>query len=395
MAEVGAAIEARQVEREVELADVTPHQHVEQPVVRLGLRADLDAAAESAAVGADHVVGDQLERRLVVDLDAERHVAPGRERGDGRKQERGRSAESLRRALERARPPPGEAAGADVDVPARARAGRARRERRTPEVDRARAPAAQQLQCPLRLLGDAVGANRVAPGAEGQDRQLGAGGAARREAVDDLVDGAVAAERADELAPLLGGRACELRGMSRRLGEHGLQLEAEGAGALREARPALSGRAVLRGRVDDHIRAGRQCFGSESAARIASSVMRATAALSSSSVMRTNSPAMMMSETVSRQAAWIRAQGRDREEDRGLHLDAQHAPVGPALRAARVGVVERARRHARPDAQLRAVVLGLVDGRVHELEVGGRARAARRRCRSASCRRWGRPRSRG
>ena len=38
--EVRAAVEAREVEREVELADVAPDEHVEQAVVGLGLRAD-------------------------------------------------------------------------------------------------------------------------------------------------------------------------------------------------------------------------------------------------------------------------------------------------------------------------------------------------------------------
>ena len=98
--------------------------------------------------------------------------------------------------------------------------------------------------------------------------------------------------------------------------------------------------------------------------------MRSTAARSSASVMRMKSPSTMTSETVEQAGGLDPAQGRDREEDRRLHLDAQDAAVGPALRAARVGVVERARGDARADAELRAVVLGLVHGGVHELEVG-------------------------
>ena len=212
MPEVRAAVEAREVEREVELADVAPHEHVEEAVVGLGLRADPDATAERAPVGADHVVGDELERRLVVDLHAERDVAPGGERGHGREQERRRAAQPLRRALGALCHGAGQPAGADVDVPARALAGR-RAERGAAEVDGAGAAAAQQLERALRLLRDAVGADRVAPGAEGQDRELGPGRAARREPVDDLVDRPVAAQRDDELASVRGRGASQLGGV--------------------------------------------------------------------------------------------------------------------------------------------------------------------------------------
>ena len=89
-------------------------------------------------------------------------------------------------------------------------------ERRPAEVDRARPAAAQQLERALRLLRDAVGADRVAPGAERQDRELGPGRAARGQAVHDLVDGAVAAERRDQLASVCrGGRARQLDGVPR------------------------------------------------------------------------------------------------------------------------------------------------------------------------------------
>src|SRR4051812_23791782 len=178
-------------------------------------------------------------------------AAPGRKGGEGRVQEGGGPAERFRRSLRACGDGAGQPARADVDVPARALPG-GRAERRAAEVDGAGAPAAEELERVLRPLGDAVGADRVAPRAEGQDRQLRARGAARGEAVDDFVDGAVAAERADQLAPVGGGRAGQLDGMPGRLGERGLQLEAELAGARGDARPALAGRPVLRGRIDDH-----------------------------------------------------------------------------------------------------------------------------------------------
>ena len=157
VSEVRAAVEPREVEGEIELAHVARHEHVEQAVVGLGLRADLDAAAEGRGRWRRSRCWRAARARLVVDLDAERHVVPRRERRDGRVQERGRSAEPLRGALRALGDGAREAARADVDVPARALAG-GRAERRAPEVDRARAPATQQLE---RTLGAASGCRSV------------------------------------------------------------------------------------------------------------------------------------------------------------------------------------------------------------------------------------------
>src|SRR5690349_7614078 len=87
---VRAPVELVQRHRQVELADVAPHEHVEHAVVRLRHRQDLHAAGEVAAVAHDHVVRDLVELALV-DLHAEPAVAmaeeprdrPPRE-GDGR-----------------------------------------------------------------------------------------------------------------------------------------------------------------------------------------------------------------------------------------------------------------------------------------------------------------------
>ena len=243
-------------------------------------------------------------------------------------------------------------------------------------------PPRSELERALGPLRDAVGADRVASGAERQDRQLGAGGAARGEAVDDLVDGAVAAERADQLAPVGGGRARELGGVPRRLGEHATRARGRARRrALGQARPALAGRAVLRGRVDDHVRASRQCFGSESAARMASSVMRATAAFSSSSA---DAHELALDDDVGDREEAGRldaAQRRDREEDGRFHLDAQARPgrtsaaPGPCRGRRTCSRTRRARRAAScrrawPGARRRA-----------RARSRRWARAARRRCR--------------
>src|SRR5438552_1210883 len=66
------------------------------------------------------------------------------------------------------------------------------------------------------------------------------------------------------------------------------------------------------------------------------------------------------------------AQGPDREQDRGFHLDSQHAALGPAAVAALVWVVERVRAGDRADAHRLAQLLRRVDGAVDELPVGGR-----------------------
>ena len=228
----------------------------------------------------------------------------------------------------------------------------------------------QQLQRALRLLGNAVCANRVASRSEGQDRQLGPRRAALGQPVHDLVDGAVPPERRDQLASLLGGLACQLDGVPWSFRECHVELEAQTARVLGQPGPAPSGGAVLCRRVDDDVgRPVSACLREGGADGELGHALDGGLQLAVG-----DADELALDDDVGdrQQAGGLHApQRRDREEDRGLHLDRQDAAVGPALRPAAVGVVERARRDAGPDADLGAIVLGLVHGGVHELEVGG------------------------
>ena len=105
----------------------------------------------------------------------------------------------------------------------------------------------------------------------------------------------------------------------------------------------------------------------------ASFVIRSTAARSSSSLIRVNTPSTTMSLTVSEAGRLDAAERGDREERGGLHLDREHAARRPALVLALVRVVEEVARDDRPDVELPAAVLGDVHRLVQERPGGGRA----------------------
>ena len=204
--------------------------------------------------------------------------------------------------------------------------------------------------------------------------------------VDDLVQRAVAADRDDErlrrrrprrrassircpgrseksVSPCRPSSAARCASSGQRLPVAPLP----DAGLTRKTVPALIGRSRRRAR---------------------SRVIRSTAARSSSSVIRVNSPSTTMSLTVSRQPASTPRSARDGEERRRLHLDREDAALRPALVLAVVGVVEdvarddradvqrlarapspRARRRGRAPGRGRAV--RLVADEVHRRRVGG------------------------
>ena len=121
--------------------------------------------------------------------------------------------------------------------------------------------------------------------------------------------------------------------------------------------------------------------------------MRSTAARSSSSEIRTNSPSTTMSLTVSRQPPWTPPQRGECEERRGLHLDGEDAALRPALVLAPVRVVEEVARDDRPHAERLVRVLGDVHGLVDELPARRRAvRLAADEMRGGRVRRHGRDR---
>jgi hypothetical protein len=86
--------------------------------------------------------------------------------------------------------------------------------------------------------------------AERDHRQLGRRARAQ-DAVDGLVQGAVAADGDDERRAAARGALGQLDQVPRALGEERLAGEPELCGAVRELRPALAGGAVVRRRVDE------------------------------------------------------------------------------------------------------------------------------------------------
>ena len=165
--------------------------------------------------------------------------------------------------------------------------------------------------------------------------------------------------------------ARQLGEVAGRLGDERVARSAE------RRRPALasSGQrrpvdAVRRRRVDEEDGAAN---GLAVAVASATRVIRSTAARSSSSEMRLNSPSTTMSLTVSRQPAWTPRSAPTREQRRGLHLDREDAALRPALVLALVRVVEEVARDDRADVHRLAHLLRGVDGAVDQLPARGRA----------------------
>src|SRR5438552_19187473 len=102
---MGAAVELRHRLEQLRARDVADQEHVEEPVVRLGLRADLHAAAEIAAVRHDHVL-HPAAARLAVDRDAHLAVLPAREDGERGPGVGTLAAEPLRRPVAALAVPP-------------------------------------------------------------------------------------------------------------------------------------------------------------------------------------------------------------------------------------------------------------------------------------------------
>ena len=194
-----------------------------------------------------------------------------------------------------------------------------------------------------------------------------------RDAVHDLVHGAVAADDDEQRRAVVDGVARELDELAAALGEERVARR----GRAPRARCAISGQRLP---VEPPADAGltrktvpQWLMVARSPSSSASRVMRSTAARSSSSEMRVNSPSTTMSLTVSRQPAWTPRSAATREERRGLHLDGEDAALRPALVLALVRVVEEVARDDRADVQLAGRVLRDVHGLVDELPARGRA----------------------
>src|SRR5205807_237962 len=154
--------------------------------------------------------------------------------------------------------------------------------------------------CPVELMRKPERAREVPTGAAGDHGDLDA--ASPRDAVDDLVHRAVAADDDEQLRTIVRRARGELGELSRRAREKRVPGQAGGGRAMCDLGPSASRRAVRRRRVDEED--GFQWSLSAVTVASATRVMRSTASRSSSSVIRLNSPSTTMSLTVSRQPAW-------------------------------------------------------------------------------------------
>ena len=264
MRQVRPAVGLRQRQQQVALGQVADQEDVEAAVVGLGVGQHLHPAAEVAAVGDDHVV-HATAVLVAVDPHRDLVVAPAREDGERRPRVRDLAAERLGRLV-----------GALGDRAAHAGAGDVREQRlafgavpaevaRAPKVDLSRPAAQRDLDRGLELARDAVGADEVPAGAARDHGQLDVEAG---DPVDDLVHGAVAADR-HEQRRRRRGLARELGQVARPLGEQRVALQPERGRLVRELRPAPTRRAVLGRGVDqeDRVANGRR---SRSRARRAS-----------------------------------------------------------------------------------------------------------------------------
>src|SRR5207248_5489874 len=174
-------------------------------------------------------------------------------------------------------------------------------ETRVSDVDRPRVPVPRDLDRPAEILRDPQAADEVLSGPARKHRELGVERAAGcDEAVHRLVDGTVAADHDEDFRPALDGNHGELAEVAGRLGDERLAPQAASCRLSRDLGPAASGRSVRGRRIDEKDGLG-QCLSPAVAVASATFVMRSTAARSSSSEMRLNSPSTTMSLTVSRQ----------------------------------------------------------------------------------------------
>jgi hypothetical protein len=215
-----------------------------------------------------------------------------------------------------------------------------------------------------RRPGSAERADEVASGAALHHREVGRGRSGH--AVCDLRDGAVAAHRHHQLHPLGDGRRRQLCRVSAPLGQAHLDVEAVRLGPPRDIGPLPGGAAVGRRRVGDH-----HCCGHALASTAAASASRHPLDAQRQLVVGDAHQLGASDQIGDGQDAGRldRPQRTDREQHGGLHLDRQHAALGPAQVAFWIRVVDRVGRGDRAHARLDAESLGGVDGAVREAEV--------------------------
>src|SRR5207244_7995805 len=155
-----------------------------------------------------------------------------------RVEERRLAAERLRHAVRQLGDGGAHADAADVRDVALALRAAPLAVRHAAHVDRSRHTTDRDAHGVLEACRDVVGADEVHARAERDRRELSVRARAY-EAVDDLVQRAVAPDGHDDPRAVSRGALRELDQMSRALGEERLPLEPEPGGAVRKLRPAL------------------------------------------------------------------------------------------------------------------------------------------------------------
>src|SRR5690348_7793614 len=239
--EIAAAVQLRRGRDEVELRDVADQHDVEGAVVLPGVGRELHPPAVEAAVRDDHVVHGALPPEAVVELDDYARVLPRQELARECVEERRPATEPLRHRVRTPRHGAAHSGRADIgEEPARAVL-----ELDASEVDPPHRAGERDADCVVEATRDTVRAAEVLTRAARQDGDLRIrpGGP-----VHDLVHRAVAADHHEQRVTRF---ACRLREMSRELREHLVAAQAEVGRPLPQLRPALPGRAVAGGRVDE------------------------------------------------------------------------------------------------------------------------------------------------
>ncbi len=220
---------------------------VEEAVVLACVRRELHPATVVIAVRHDHVVHRAFPPDAVLELHHDARVLPGEELARERVVERRPAAECLRHRVGASSHRAAHPGRADVGE----EAARAALELDPAEVDRARLAAERDPHGVVEAGREPMRPAEVLARAARQHRKLGL---RPRDAVGDLVHGAVAADHHEERPRRVLRRLGEV---PRELRQHLLPLQAELGGPLPELRPALPGCAVARGRVDEEERVNR------------------------------------------------------------------------------------------------------------------------------------------
>src|SRR5437660_702647 len=291
MRHVRSAVELRCRRDEVELRDVADEQHVEEAIVRRGIRRELHPAAVEASVRDDDVVHAPAPLGAV-EPNADAGVAPGQELARQGVEERRLAAERLRHRVGALRNRAAHPETRDIrEVPFSVV------ECHAAEVELARSSCARNMDSLVEARRKSVRPREILAGPLREHRELDA---ATGGSVHHLIYRAVTADDDEEIGVRLAREVGELA----RPGRHSrLSGEPEVPRAPLELGPALARGAVRRRGIDEEDRAAQCQYSPAVTVASATFVIRSTAARSSSSLIRVKTPSTTMSLTVSRQPA--------------------------------------------------------------------------------------------